>query len=81
MTKFVILSSEKLGTTNRYGWSEEGSVRDGCDYPHVRCDHLTEYPTALAAAWALAGLPDNLVRFYYLEVQATKPAPSYNPMF
>jgi len=74
MTKFVIRSSESLATPNRYGWSQEGSPRDGCEYPHVRCDQLTEYPTALAAAWVLASLPEHLVKFYQLEVQEVKQA-------
>jgi hypothetical protein len=70
--KFVILSSEKLGTPNRYGWSQEGSYLDRCEYPHVRCDHLTEYNSVDDAAAVLAILPEKLVRFYQLEVQLVR---------
>jgi hypothetical protein len=75
MTSYIIRSSPSLGTPNVYGWSEGGT--DQMPYPHVRCDRLTEYATALAAAWALAGLPDHLVHFYRLEVAATPCPPSW----
>lgn len=84
MTKFHIRSSEALGTPNVYGWSEAGSKRDRAEYPHVRCDYLTEYDTPLAAAWALAGLPERTVKFYQLEVRpvpSLRALPGYDPMF
>jgi hypothetical protein len=70
MTNYIIRSNPLLGTPNIYGWSQK-------DGGQVRCDELQEFITPLAAAWAMAALPERTVRFYQLEVQVAPPPARY----